>query len=34
MDDQIPFGPFIAIGTLCYVLIGRDLISWYRHLIK
>ncbi|MBN1781604.1 prepilin peptidase [bacterium] len=31
--EQIPFGPFIAMGTVLHVLIGPDLISWYRELI-
>jgi leader peptidase (prepilin peptidase) / N-methyltransferase len=27
--STIPFGPFIAIGTLTYVLVGDTLIHWY-----
>ncbi len=33
LGAQIPFGPFIAMGTLVYVLIGADLIDWYRQLV-
>ncbi|MBN2103836.1 prepilin peptidase [bacterium] len=31
--DQIPFGPFLAIGTIVYLLVGTDLIHWYRNLV-
>lgn len=29
LGDQIPFGPFIALGTLVYLLWGDTLIQWY-----
>lgn len=29
LGDQIPFGPFIALGTLVYLLWGDVLIQWY-----
>ena len=33
LKETIPFGPFIAVGTLVYVVIGAELISWYRNLV-
>jgi len=32
LGDMIPFGPFIAIGTLGYLLIGKEIIQWYMNL--
>ena len=29
LESTIPFGPFIAIGTLTYLLGGKSLIAWY-----
>jgi prepilin signal peptidase PulO-like enzyme (type II secretory pathway) len=29
---QIPFGPFLALGTMTFVLFGEPIIHWYRHL--
>jgi len=29
MGETIPFGPFIAIGTLVHVLLGQSIIEWY-----
>ena len=29
LGDTIPFGPFIAIGTLIYLLWGESLLGWY-----
>jgi leader peptidase (prepilin peptidase)/N-methyltransferase len=29
LKSTIPFGPFIAIGTLTYLLGGKSLIAWY-----
>jgi leader peptidase (prepilin peptidase)/N-methyltransferase len=29
IGSTIPFGPFIAIGTLSYLLGGKSLIAWY-----
>ena len=31
--SYLPFGPFIAAGTLLYVLAGENLIRWYLHLV-
>jgi leader peptidase (prepilin peptidase)/N-methyltransferase len=30
--QQIPFGPFLAAGTLTIILVGQPLIDWYRGL--
>ncbi len=32
--QQIPFGPFIAIGTWAGLLFGVDLLNWYIGLVK
>lgn len=29
--QQIPFGPFLALGTMTFVLFGEPLVDWYRH---
>ena len=29
LGDTIPFGPFIAIGTLVYLLWGESILGWY-----
>lgn len=29
--DAIPYGPFIAMGTIASVLFGNELIQWYLH---
>jgi leader peptidase (prepilin peptidase)/N-methyltransferase len=29
LGTRIPFGPFLALGTLLYVFFGNELISWY-----
>lgn len=34
LKNTIPFGPFIAIGTLTYLLAGDFLIQWYLGLIR
>jgi leader peptidase (prepilin peptidase) / N-methyltransferase len=34
LKNTIPFGPFIAIGTLTYLLAGESLIRWYLGLIR
>ncbi|KXG76026.1 Type 4 prepilin-like proteins leader peptide-processing enzyme [Fervidicola ferrireducens] len=31
--DAIPFGPFIAVGTLASVLWGMPVIDWYKNII-
>jgi leader peptidase (prepilin peptidase) / N-methyltransferase len=31
-DQHIPFGPFLAAGTMTFVLFGSQLVSWYRGL--
>lgn len=28
--DHVPFGPFLAAGTLTAILVGTEIISWYR----
>jgi leader peptidase (prepilin peptidase)/N-methyltransferase len=28
--DHVPFGPFLALGTLTAVLIGDVILDWYR----
>ena len=33
LKETIPFGPFIAVGTLVYVVLGSELLSWYRNLV-
>ncbi len=30
--QQIPFGPFLATGTMTFVLFGSPLVHWYGHL--
>ena len=34
MERVIPFGPFLAIGTLVTAFHGSDIISWYLSLIR
>ncbi len=29
LGARIPFGPFLALGTLVYLFLGNELISWY-----
>jgi leader peptidase (prepilin peptidase)/N-methyltransferase len=33
LKETIPFGPFIAVGTFVYILIGSELISWYLDIV-
>jgi leader peptidase (prepilin peptidase)/N-methyltransferase len=33
LKETIPFGPFIAVGALVYIMIGSELIIWYRNLV-
>ena len=30
--QQIPFGPFLAVGAMTFVLFGEPIVDWYRHL--
>ncbi len=30
---KIPFGPFLSLGALLYIFFGRELTSWYLHLL-
>ena len=30
--DIIPFGPFVALGTLVYLLLGNSIVHWYLRL--
>jgi prepilin signal peptidase PulO-like enzyme (type II secretory pathway) len=32
--QQIPFGPFLAAGTMTFVLFGEPMVDWYRHLAR
>ena len=34
MKLAIPFGPFLAIGAVTYVFLGRQIIDWYLHLFR
>ena len=34
MKLAVPFGPFLAIGGITYLLIGPQLINWYFNLLK
>lgn len=27
--DEVPFGPFISVSALLYILYGRELLAWY-----
>jgi len=31
--DKVPFGPFLALGAILYILAGDYLISWYLQLL-
>lgn len=33
MKDAIPFGPFIALGSVVSLLIGDNIISWYLDIL-
>ncbi|MDT8271609.1 MAG: prepilin peptidase [Desulfomonilia bacterium] len=33
MQAAIPFGPFLSMGALIYVLWGSDIVQWYFHLL-
>ncbi|MDQ1382081.1 MAG: leader peptidase (prepilin peptidase) / N-methyltransferase [Actinomycetota bacterium] len=30
--QQIPFGPFLALGAMTFVLFGRPVLDWYHHI--
>jgi leader peptidase (prepilin peptidase)/N-methyltransferase len=32
--DKVPFGPFLSIGTILFILLGDDLIHWYLNLLS
>jgi len=34
MKLAVPFGPFLAIGAITYILFGPQLINWYFNLLK
>jgi leader peptidase (prepilin peptidase)/N-methyltransferase len=34
MKLAVPFGPFLAVGGITYLLIGPQLINWYFNLLK
>jgi leader peptidase (prepilin peptidase)/N-methyltransferase len=29
----LPFGPFLALGALCYLFFGEQIIEWYLNLL-
>jgi len=29
---RIPFGPFLALGTLIYLFFGHEIVSWFNQL--
>jgi len=33
MGSKIPFGPFLSLGAVCYILWGEPFIAWYLDLI-
>jgi leader peptidase (prepilin peptidase)/N-methyltransferase len=33
-QDHIPFGPFLALGTIVAGLYGQQIISWYLSLAR
>jgi leader peptidase (prepilin peptidase)/N-methyltransferase len=34
MKLAVPFGPFLAIGGITYILFGPPLITWYFNLLR
>jgi leader peptidase (prepilin peptidase) / N-methyltransferase len=34
MKLAIPFGPFLAIGTMIYIFFGKGLLFWYFHMFR
>jgi leader peptidase (prepilin peptidase) / N-methyltransferase len=32
--DKVPFGPFLSIGAILFILWGDDLIHWYLSLLS
>lgn len=32
-SSKIPFGPYLALGTLLWIFCGHGLIEWYQHLL-
>jgi leader peptidase (prepilin peptidase)/N-methyltransferase len=34
MKLAVPFGPFLAIGGITYILFGPQLINWYFNLLR
>ena len=34
MKLAIPFGPFLAIGTMIYIFFGKALLFWYLHMFR
>jgi leader peptidase (prepilin peptidase)/N-methyltransferase len=31
--DKVPFGPFLSVGAILFILLGDDLIHWYLNLL-
>jgi leader peptidase (prepilin peptidase)/N-methyltransferase len=34
MKLAVPFGPFLAIGSVTYIFFGTPLITWYFNLLR
>ncbi len=34
LGQRIPFGPYLAVGGILSLLIGKDLWLWYSHLLR
>lgn len=32
--DKVPFGPFLALGAMLYILVGNNLIDWYLQILS
>jgi leader peptidase (prepilin peptidase)/N-methyltransferase len=32
--DKVPFGPFLSVGAILFMLLGDDLIHWYLNLLS
>jgi leader peptidase (prepilin peptidase)/N-methyltransferase len=33
-NDKVPFGPFLALGAMLYILVGNNLIDWYLQILS
>ncbi len=34
LQSRIPYGPYIALGALLWILAGHEIVSWYKDLIQ